>query len=324
MRSFLRISMMLAALAAPAGEVSTLLKQDRSILEDHIDKIRAEARQSLADLSTPYEGQQQPQLRNAPDEIERRKNSAIVQSTQAYLAILEETWQRLTRKGAAEDAHDVQAEIQRARTDPAYASACQGLHAPGSTWTAADAGSLRAKTAAIMTATGPTWDPTKEFSATNNPSGVWSYGWTPTLAGAVTLFRAHRPDANLDGWLKGEPDYPAIWINHTKRVYDGVRPGELSLHPNLSSECAVLRWTSPKASRVVLKGTFGEGDTGAMNVYVLHNNTPCFQVLETRRDEPFAIELRVERGDRVDFVAEPGRAGHGWGNTPIDVTISAM
>lgn len=169
-----------------------------------------------------------------------------------------------------------------------------------------------------------TWDPTKEFSATFNPSGVWSYGWTPSLGGVFTRLRAHRTEATLDGWIKGEPDYPAVWINHSNRVYDGVSPGELSLHPNLSSECAVLRWTAPKDLRLTLKGTFGAGDTGAMNVYVLHNATPCFQVLETRRNEPFAIELRAAKGDRVDFVVEPGRAGHGWGNIPIDVTISVQ
>jgi hypothetical protein len=167
------------------------------------------------------------------------------------------------------------------------------------------------------------WDPTKEFSDTFNPCGVWSYGWTPALGSAFTLFRAHRTEANLDGWIKGEPDYPAVWINHTNRVYDGVRPGELSLHPNLSSECAVLRWTAPKTCRLALKGTFGAGDAGAMHVYVLHNDTPCFQVLETRRDEPFALELRVATGDRVDFVVGPGRAGHGWGNIPLAVTIAA-
>lgn len=168
-----------------------------------------------------------------------------------------------------------------------------------------------------------TWNPTKEFSDTFNPSGAWSYGWTPSLGGAFTLLRAHRTEPSLDGWIKGEPDYPAVWLNHTNRVYDGVRPGELSLHPNLSSECAVLRWTAPRTGRIALKGTFGAGDTGAMNVYVLHNQTPCFQVLETRRDEPFTIDLPVETGDRVDFVAGPGSAGHGWGNIPIAVTISS-
>lgn len=320
MRPFIGLLTILAVLPAHAGEWQTILKKDRAVLEARIDQIQAEARQTLTDLPAhPQEVKAHPGC--APAEIEQRKNSAIVLTTEAYLTILEETRQRLTRKGAEEEAQAIQAEIQRARTTPAYVNACQALQAPGLTWSTTDT-TLRSTTGATLTATSPAWNPTREFSATNNPSGAWSYGWTPSLGGAFTLLRTHRTEPNLDGWLKGEPDYPAVWLNHTNRVYDGVRPGELSLHPNLSSECAVLRWTAPRTGRIALKGTFGAGDTGAMNVYVLHNQTPCFQALETRRDEPFTIELPVVTGDRVDFVVGPGRAGHGWGNIPITVAIS--
>jgi hypothetical protein len=30
-------------------------------------------------------------------------------------------------------------------------------------------------------------DPAQEFSISNNPNGVWSYGFTPTLGGPFTL-----------------------------------------------------------------------------------------------------------------------------------------
>ncbi len=313
MRPFIGIFLIFSALVSVAGDLETLLRKDRAVLEARTDHILAKAKQALAELSDL-----QLQTGNAPAKIELKKNSAIVQCTEVYLAILEETSQRLTLKGAKEEAQDVQAEIKRVRSAPFYVTACQSLQSKGITGSATDASTLQAKTL-----TGPAWDPTQEFSAKDNPSGVWTYGWTPALGGSITPFRAHRAEPNLDGWMKGEPDYPSVWVNHSNRVYDGVRPGELSLHPNLSSECAVLRWMAPTASQISLKGRFGAGDAGAMNVYVLHNDKSCFQVLETRRDEPFDLALHVETGDRVDFVVGPGSAGHGWGNIPIAVTIAA-
>ena len=121
-----------------------------------------------------------------------------------------------------------------------------------------------------------TYDAARDFSFTDNPNGVWSYGWTD--ATGFHLFTDKReigPDVVFwtggDGPL-GEPtvgkndgDNPFI-INDTT-VYG---PGELGLHPGRYGQESVLRWTAPQAGRYLVTAHFRAGDPATTDIQISH------------------------------------------------------
>ncbi|MBA7481860.1 hypothetical protein ES707_17337 [subsurface metagenome] len=58
-----------------------------------------------------------------------------------------------------------------------------------------------------------TFDVADDFSATNNPNGVWSYGWSSTLTSALNLYPNHCRIDDIDHWAgsncPSSPNVPA-------------------------------------------------------------------------------------------------------------------
>jgi len=83
------------------------------------------------------------------------------------------------------------------------------------------------------------FDPASDFSATNNPSGAWSYGWSPSLGSTFNLYPNTFSISNLDFWNK--PNYgtepPIVFHNGTQNAQPlrntnvVLQPGQLALHP---------------------------------------------------------------------------------------------
>jgi hypothetical protein len=168
---------------------------------------------------------------------------------------------------------------------------------------------------------GSKWSVRNDFSTTSNPSGPWSYGWTPDGNPAFTRYAAiiHKP--GVDGWQAAQ-DAQCAWINHSAETMYGARPGEVSIHPGPNREHSVVRWQAPRSCTIIVKGAFGSGDEGAMTVGVRHNATQLFLASDTSKDEPFLFELKVQQDDTVDFDVGCGRGGSMWcGTTPIDAEI---
>jgi hypothetical protein len=168
---------------------------------------------------------------------------------------------------------------------------------------------------------GSKWGLRNDFSTTSNPSGPWSYGWTPDGNPAFTRYASmiHKP--GLDVWQDAK-DWFGVYINHSDETMYGARPGEVSIHPGPNREHSVVRWQAPRSCTIIVKGTFGSGDGGAMTVRVRHNATQLFLASDTSKDEPFLFELKVQQDDTVDFDVGCGRGGSMWcGTTPIDAEI---
>jgi hypothetical protein len=167
---------------------------------------------------------------------------------------------------------------------------------------------------------GSKWSVRNDFSKTSNPSGPWSYGWTPDGNPAFTRYASmiHKP--GIAGWQAAQ-DAQNAWINHSDETMYGVRTGEVSIHPGPNGEHCVVRWQAPRSCTIIVKGTFGSGDAGAMTVRVRHNATQLFLASDTSKDEPFLFELKVQQDDTVDFDVGCGRGGWGGGTTPIDAEI---
>ncbi len=133
--------------------------------------------------------------------------------------------------------------------------------------------------------------------------------------------------------LKGELDKKTVTVCHRftvgRNVNDLVREGEesiLVLTPEFmagspSGEHAVSRWTAPRAGRVSVRGKFGAGNAGQVDVRVLHNGKSLFSVLNTEKDEPFTLEIEVRKGDAIDFDVGAGRNGYFSGATPVEAEI---
>src|SRR5262249_33630739 len=96
------------------------------------------------------------------------------------------------------------------------------------------------------------YDAAADFSPTDNPHGVWSYGWSSTLGSTFVLDLEHQVREGLDQWRGNLADdgNPAVYHNGTEHeiVLGGTalfEPGELGIHPGPDGEYAIVRWTAP-------------------------------------------------------------------------------
>jgi hypothetical protein len=189
--------------------------------------------------------------------------------------------------------------------------------------------------AEVRKAAAKSWTLAEGFSATANPNGPWSWGQCAAGdAGAFRPFSWHGlspkgPTVWAMTGYTGDMLYGAhIWKNDQTHAIGAVVPGEISFHPGPNHEKAVVRWTSPVAGPVRIRGSFGQGDTGNVDVSVLKTNGDgtvtgnLFEVRNTASGRKFDLTTNVAAGETIDFVL--GDAGD-WvfDNTPIDVTITA-
>jgi PEP-CTERM motif-containing protein len=177
------------------------------------------------------------------------------------------------------------------------------------------AGIALATVGAPVVALAATWDVTTQFSVTNNPAGVWSYGWedpgvlntklhlydtvVPTLfpTGAIQWY---DPNHNLSG-----DNTPMIWLNSSDGSY------------------SVARFTSPIAGLVDLTGFFGAGDIGAMSYYISINDNTKYSWVNDPNTEQFSFSQTVKKGETIDFIVGFNTDyGYAYGNTPLSATIT--
>jgi hypothetical protein len=185
------------------------------------------------------------------------------------------------------------------------------------------------------------YDPAAQFSSTQNPSGVWSYGWSQSLDSAFTLDQRHPqgPDG-LDYWT-GEivtdapppSHFPLIGFNGTgHRVLSSntvdVLPGELWLHPGPGGEYSVLRFTADAAGSFVVRGRFMGVDLfpGTTDVHVLVNGHSAFDgVVNTYRAGPsFRSVQQLQAGDVIDFAVGYGNGTYFNDSTRLQARIAPV
>src|SRR5262245_21962706 len=97
-----------------------------------------------------------------------------------------------------------------------------------------------------------------DFSPNNNPIGVWSYGYSPSLAGPYILYTEHGvgtyPNPNgtptgLDYWAQNIGLHnPAVVHNSTSNtvLIGGTatyQPGQLGFHPGPGGQVSIIRFT---------------------------------------------------------------------------------
>ncbi len=174
-----------------------------------------------------------------------------------------------------------------------------------------------------------TWDLITDFSTTTNPKGAWTYGWEPagTINGTLTPYDTIYFNGGSTQWYDSAHHSgdltPTIWKNGFGYTVDGVPNGAVSMHPGWDNSFSVARWTSPVAGQVSVSGYFGAGDIGSMSYYILVNGTVQQEWLSDPGTENFSFNTTVASGTTIDFIlGVPIGGGYGWGNTPVEATIT--
>ncbi|MFA6133844.1 MAG: PEP-CTERM sorting domain-containing protein [Phycisphaerae bacterium] len=176
------------------------------------------------------------------------------------------------------------------------------------------------------------WSLASDFSATSNPSGAWSYGQAASI-GSFEIFPWHGTDgsggpvwSSRSDFLTVTPTLANVWKNTTSTVHYGAQPGQVTLHPMQNeSKMAVVRWTSDYDGDATITGSFGQGDYGAVGLYIAKTassgTTTFFSIPSTDSTLSFNITTSILVGDKIDFLVSTGGDGGGWDTTPLDVTI---
>ena len=167
-------------------------------------------------------------------------------------------------------------------------------------------------------------DPAKEYSTTQNPNGIWSYGYSLKLGSPFILYTAWR----INGWNPRDdywynPNGPGVPVverdlteNYTTPDRCGfVVPDTLVPYPGSNGEYSIVRWTAPFAGTYNIRGYFqgnqslgcSYGDTKA-DVHVLWNSsTSLFDSIITRFGQVgfFDLMQQMNASDTLDLAAGP-------------------
>jgi len=182
-------------------------------------------------------------------------------------------------------------------------------------------------------AVGTVWDPAVEFSATDNPNGVWAYGWVSYedfVAGGytLTLFDTIRVWDELNHWGVEAGTEPAVLYNPTEDVHwfgNAVPPHTLALHPGGSDERAIIRWTAPESGLFSIVGNFFSDGDPTVDVHVMLNGTSIFDSdFFGPGSDPFDLPVAVAAGDTLDYAVGFGGNGHNGDATCFSVQIELV
>ena len=173
------------------------------------------------------------------------------------------------------------------------------------------------------------YDLATDYSATLNPTGVWSYGAQATPGGPFQLFNIHRasPSENgvlVDNWQFGLFE-PTIWHNGTANTAtsDGGQgiypPGTVALFSAANGTpygFGMARFTAPQAGSYQLSTTvhsyLNGPSSGDYDFHVLDNGVQSFgQFLPGNTGTSYSATLNLLAGETIDFAIGRGLDGNG-------------
>jgi len=173
-----------------------------------------------------------------------------------------------------------------------------------------------------------------DFSATNNPNGVWSFGEQTTLGTGFSTFNVNGALSGFDYWHSSTPGYLGAMHNGTgSAIFWGtvvINAGQLTLHPGPGTEYTLARFTAPTTATYTFSADFVGQDYiigTTTDVHLLVNGVAVFSsivngYLSTASSGTFVMNLTA--GDTID--AAVGNAGNlFYGDTTgLDFTVEAV
>jgi hypothetical protein len=181
------------------------------------------------------------------------------------------------------------------------------------------------------------FDLSADFSRASNPNGVWSYGYEPTLGGALTLF-SHSGVGPGDNGVSVEyydAGLNSIFHNHSTNAstccsgQGQFPPGTVWFHP--AGTFTVIRFTTPvgqsgtyqleSSVRAYLDGN-QSGDT---DYHVLKNGAEEFgQQVPGNSGTGYTNQLVLGSGDMIDFVVGRGLNLNDAAGLKIQATLTLI
>ena len=161
----------------------------------------------------------------------------------------------------------------------------------------------------------PSYDPGAAFSATSNPSGMWTYGWEP-YRGATFTPDAANQSTPYPLWFGPAGGFPVLGFNNLGVDYQSGTvldaAGAIVMHPGPSGQNSVLRWTAPNSGTFLVQGRFFAEDLQGTttDVAVLLNTSTQIMSGEVTGAAlpngqgpgvPFGFVQTVNAGDTLDF-----------------------
>jgi hypothetical protein len=165
------------------------------------------------------------------------------------------------------------------------------------------------------------WDVTADFSLTNNPCGVWTYGYTASLGSTpLTVYSTVSGSSWIDP-TNVTAGAPTVWKNLTSSTENSVGPGQVSEHPGPHREYSTSRWTAPRAATYSFAVQFFAGDIGTKDAAVLHGTTVLYEG-SPATNPTYSTTITMAAGDTFDVaVGLTASETFNYGNTPVTCTV---
>ena len=190
-------------------------------------------------------------------------------------------------------------------------------------------------------AIGDVYDAANDWSATNNPNGVWSYGWEASPGSTFNLYTNTTPEpltSNISSWEAGGTNgpfqQPGVFHNDLSSfnsAYTSPFTNQLAMHPGQDGQLSVLRFNAPTTADYQVVGSFTGIDQGNKNVffYVSIDGATAISLgagLYGYSAETFSMRsLNLKAGDTVDLmVGMDPNAGYYYDTTGIDLNFQTL
>jgi len=177
------------------------------------------------------------------------------------------------------------------------------------------------------------YDVAADFSATNNPNGPWTYGWSSTLTSALDLYSYSTDDRSLNVWSDSVSGSPPSVVHNGTTSDITLHPeeitwqaGQFALHPGANGEYSHARWTAPYAGTLHIDAMFTALAGATTDVHVLHNGGSLFDGLvdSSHNASWSSTNISFGMGDTIDFAVGFGTGGYGYDTTGLSATIYAV
>ena len=172
------------------------------------------------------------------------------------------------------------------------------------------------------------------WAAKSNPNGVWSYGYSSGLSGAISLYDKTAQNGingpHTQYWLSSRVDFmtsPAVEYNNGPSNNDGnvdFLPNELVLVAGVGGQYSDLIFRAPVGGEYSINGNFrGAQFDVRTDVGIVINGKTLFESKVTSLGQivPFSIKANLKAGETAVFAAGP--AG-GSQNTGLDARVTEL
>ncbi|MBS1707381.1 MAG: PEP-CTERM sorting domain-containing protein [Armatimonadetes bacterium] len=176
------------------------------------------------------------------------------------------------------------------------------------------------------------FDAYNDFSISNNPNGVWRYGYSNTLGGAFVPLTVNTP-GNPDAWL--DPFIASLGVYHTTPGFligtVSSPPNQMILHPGPNAQYAVLRFVAPGTGVFnFTAGFFGVDFVGptTTDVHILQNNAVigngAINTFATSPSIIFGGPVSLNTGDTLDVAVGFGGNSYLFDSTAVNYRIEGV